>query len=80
MIDCHGPPSGVLGLQPGQELVNVLNYEIYWGFEPASTLPILLSGGTVHLSHSPCIPLVLTHKAATVCEPCSFCIQQQLVH
>lgn len=30
---------------------DVLNYEIYCGFQPASTLPVLLSGGIVYLPH-----------------------------
>ena len=33
----------------------VLNSEILWGFEPASTLPVLLSGGTVHLPYIWCV-------------------------
>ena len=36
---------------PGQELVwtpAILNYEIYWGSELSTTLPVLLYGSTVH--------------------------------
>lgn len=60
MTGCHSPLNGVyhyvLGqIDPGRELVlmpAIFNYETSQGFEPASTLPGLLSGGTVHLSHS----------------------------
>ena len=39
------------GQKPGRELVPtpaILNYEIYWGSELATTLPVFLSGGMVH--------------------------------
>lgn len=58
----HGPFSGMLwSCAPGQqscwELVEtpaVLNYEIYWGSELATTLPVFLSGGMVHCPTREC--------------------------
>ena len=56
MTSCHVPFSGVLwsrawGQEPGQELIwtpAILNYEIYCSSELPTTLPVLLSGGTIH--------------------------------
>ena len=56
MANYHGPLSGVErscppGQEPGRELVQtpvLLTSKSYWGSELATTLPVLLSGGTVH--------------------------------
>ena len=60
MTGCHSPLNGVyhyvLGqIDPGRELVlmpAIFNYETSQGFEPASTLPVLLSGSMVHFPHN----------------------------
>ena len=61
MTSYHGPLSEVSWshapgqVESGRELIlmpSILNYEIYQGSELATTFPVLLSAGTVHLPHN----------------------------